>query len=428
MLFIGYAVSQVLELFLGICFLYHIYPELRYKGKFFKILLCMVSLLLCYMVTWNAWDSFISNSSIILNGIIVSACYCIFFKAEYATVIVWEIFYASSMAFVKMPYMVILGIIADKTLFQVNRGARNWSDLLYCILADCVFGAFAKKSGRAWRLLESLTIRHKKLLMLMDIMLWCLLSYNMWLGKQGFHTADLVLVLIFIVSCMFFIQYLVLRVAYQELKSENNTLDAVQNVLQKQNYALQELYNQNAQRMHDLKHHLIYLMDCFEHEKIKEGREFLAKYMEMLYMTGHKVWTGFTFLDFMLDYKKKEMDAKKIILELEVALYEYPIEEAELGVVLGNLLDNAIEAASACEEGKRYIFLKLSTVNEMFFLSLRNTSSRRPEMKDGKFQTTKNDTGLHGFGVENVKHIIKKYDGIIDFKYGNGYFEVNILV
>lgn len=140
----------------------------------------------CTIIVWNAWDSFISNTSIILNGIETAIIYCIFYKAEYETVVAWNIFYGISIAFVKLPYMILSGLIGQKTLFQVNRGTRNWGDVLYCILINIAFGIFIKNRGEKIRLLESLIVRHKRLLIFMGILLWSLLSYNMWLGKQGF--------------------------------------------------------------------------------------------------------------------------------------------------------------------------------------------------------------------------------------------------
>lgn len=428
MLFIGYAASQILEFSLGIVFLRKMYPEMRRKGKYFESLVWIFYVFLCGIIVRNAWDSFISNMSIILEGLIVAAFYCTFFKVEYETVIAWKIFYSISIALARMPYMIISGIVEHKTLYQVNREGRSWGDFWYCILIDVFLVILIRRQGQTMKLLESLVIRHKKLLILVDMLLWCLLSYNMWLGKQGFHTVDLILAIIFILSTMLSMQYLVLRVTYQELKSENDILDAVQNVFQKQNYALQELYNVNAQRMHDLKHYMVYLMNCFENKKIEEGTKFLAEYMELLNVTGHKVWTGFALLDFILDYKKRDMDEKEIALELDVELYEYPFEEAEFGVLLGNLLDNAIEGAAECKVGERRICLKLSTVNRMFFLKLWNTSIRSPQIKAGKFQTTKDNHCAHGLGVESVKRIVKKYDGTIDFQYDNEHFEVNILI
>ena len=66
-------------------------------------------------------------------------------------------------------------------------------------------------------------------------------------------------------------------------------------------------------------------------------------------------------------------------------------------MILGNLLDNAIEAAKQCAEGKRRIRLNISNRNELFQLCLENTSIQRPKVKEGRFYTTKEDRFAHGW-------------------------------
>ena len=140
------------------------------------------------------------------------------------------------------------------------------------------------------------------------------------------------------------------------------------------------------------------------------------------------MWTGFTYLDFILNCKKLEMDENEIDFELEVDLYEIPVKDAELGVILGNLFDNAIEACRKCELNKRKIFLRICNLNEMFLICLYNSSIQVPMVVDDRFVTTKEDKYAHGLGVESVKRIVGKYNGNINFQYDSEHFEVDILI
>ena len=64
----------------------------------------------------------------------------------------------------------------------------------------------------------------------------------------------------------------------------------------------------------------------------------------------------------------------------------------------------------------------------MFLLSMRNTSIKAPQVKDGRLLTRKEDQYAHGLGVESVKRIVEKYNGSISFLYDDEHFEVNILI
>lgn len=98
-----------------------------------------------------------------------------------------------------------------------------------------------------------------------------------------------------------------------------------------------------------------------------------------------------------------------------------------MGTVLGNLLDNAIEACQKCGE-ERYIHLQIRNVKKIFILRLKNSSIKEPKCRGGRFLTDKKDTNAHGMGVEQVKRIVSKYGGDIEFRYDSEHFEVNIIV
>lgn len=95
---------------------------------------------------------------------------------------------------------------------------------------------------------------------------------------------------------------------------------------------------------------------------------------------------------------------------------------------LGNLLDNAIEAAEKCEDGKGKITCIFRNINDMFIFKVKNTSIYKPYEKNTKFYTSKKEKDEHGWGIESVKQIVRKYNGEIDFKYDKDFFEVEIII
>ena len=95
--------------------------------------------------------------------------------------------------------------------------------------------------------------------------------------------------------------------------------------------------------------------------------------------------------------------------------------------MLENLFDNAIESALKCEK-ERKIFLNIENVNSVLILKLWNTSCKVPYVKKDRFITDKDDSNVHGWGVESVKSIVNKYNGSIEFKYDETFFEVDIII
>lgn len=268
-----------------------------------------------------------------------------------------------------------------------------------------------------------------KILCVLIIAAGCLiLVYDMYGERLGLHTMDFIIHLMLILCAVIIVLYLVLFSIYQQIKSENTLKQTAYDNLKIQYYGLKEMYETNSRFMHDMKHELIYIGGCLEDNNISGACESLKGYLQEITKAERKVWTGFSFLDFLLNYKKTEIDKKNIDFILDIELHQIVISEDDLVIILGNLLDNAIEAAQKCEKSQRYIKLKIHNINSMLLLNIENSSSELPQLKNGIFVTSKNDKAAHGFGIESVKQIVKLYDGEIHFQYTENSFAVRILM
>ena len=117
----------------------------------------------------------------------------------------------------------------------------------------------------------------------------------------------------------------------------------------------------------------------------------------------------------------------KFVLNVEV--YQTPCMSGEnLMIVLGNILDNAIEAAEKCPENEREIDLTIRNINEMFLIRVKNTCQKKPKKQNNRFMTEKDDMIYHGWGIENVEKIIEDAYGKLQYEYENGWFITNILL
>lgn len=427
-LFLCYSFTQFIEQFLGIWILHKVYAEPRFQSKGMKLLGGGLFLAVAALFVWNAWGSYISNLMLLLGNAFWAITYSLYFKCSFDVVYIWEIFYGVMVSLLKMPVLILTGLLQRKYLYEVNRQTRNFAEIFWCLGIEILIFILIKKKKDIVRLLRMLLSKYKKLVIIIFCIEWCMLSYSMFLGKQGFRPIDFVLHLIFIICAVLLMLYLALNILYQEIKNENIILDTVQNKLQSQNEKLQTFYNQRNQQVHDVKHIMVYLRNCLENGKIEDALAQIYGFTEDLAKMERKVWTGFSYLDFVLNCKKLEMDEYEIDFELEVDLYEIPLKDAELGVMLGNMLDNAIEASRKCEASKRKIFLRICNLNEMFLLRLYNSSIQMPMTVDDRFVTTKTNKYAHGLGVESVKRIVEKYNGDISFQYDNEHFEVDILI
>ena len=431
MLGLCYVVIQVIEILIGVWIVHSMYPEYRIYSKWVRGILAVGCVILWIIYIGNAWDSFISNIFIVFYSVLFSGLYSICFRAGFFKVFLVEMLYLINISFLKIPILIVEAMSVSEPLHKVNRGSRTLVETMWCMTLAITIILVGKNSKFVEQYKKSIQLLISKYTVLMLVLTgiqWILLSYNMWLGMQGFQTIDLILCVILILSIFLCLHYLVLRMAYREVKLDNERLDMSQELLQKQNYELHEMYEKNSARMHEYSHNLEYLYYCIREEKYSEAGEFLRKYIGGLNEEKRIVWRGLSFLDFIINYKKQAMDKRGIVFHLTLDVYEYPFKEAELGILLGNLLDNAIEACEKCESGKREIKLHIWNVRYMFMLNLINSSSKSPEVREQQFITDKEEKNAHGMGVEQVRRIVDKYGGDINFQYSGEHFETNIIV
>ena len=98
----------------------------------------------------------------------------------------------------------------------------------------------------------------------------------------------------------------------------------------------------------------------------------------------------------------------------------------DLNVVLGNLLDNAIDASVQTKEKELKIMMKLD--KGVLFLNICNSCRGIAEGKRSILETTKSDKMNHGIGLKNVRRIVEKYHGDMEFLCENGSMKADIMI
>ncbi len=93
------------------------------------------------------------------------------------------------------------------------------------------------------------------------------------------------------------------------------------------------------------------------------------------------------------------------------------IDNPDLITLLGNLLDNAVEAAKLSTEKKIDFFV--NKVNGFDVLTCSNSCDDKPVISGSVLKSTKSDTGEHGLGIKSIRRIVKKYDGEFEWQYDN---------
>ena len=177
---------------------------------------------------------------------------------------------------------------------------------------------------------------------------------------------------------------------------------------------------------HDMKHHINEIkILCMQAKKTE-----LLKYLnEMTYFIEDSkqiVSSGNADVDSLLNYMLK--NAKDVLKEVNVIckLPEHMHHSFDINIILGNLLENAIEASKKSEEKK----LNLNISYSKGILSIFISNSYNGEIKENEkgLLTTKQKKNEHGIGLKSVNQIVEKYNGIMSTLYNENMFHVKLLL
>ena len=179
---------------------------------------------------------------------------------------------------------------------------------------------------------------------------------------------------------------------------------------------------------HDIKHQLFTILKYIDDEKDAEAKEYIGvltnNYLPHILSyidTGNKVF------DSIVNAKIAVCNQKHIFMEVNIKNgTDLHISPAEIAVMFGNLLDNAIEAAWFTDDKR--ITLDIHANENYLIISVKNSIKSSVLQTNEELVTSKNDKELHGIGIKSVKNIVNKYNGMIQFYEEENQFCCHIMI
>ena len=217
------------------------------------------------------------------------------------------------------------------------------------------------------------------------------------------------LILIFDVSIFFIFKQMV------ELRQKSMNAALIEQQIKSQEAFYQQSIQKNTQLktiIHDEKNFLLGVIGALQEGKSEYAIMEMQKKVEQL-VSNITTYTGILPLDNLLTVKVQDALKNDIVLHPATALYgKLDIDLMDLVLLLGNALDNAIHGAmEAPTEAKREIKLNMKLQDDKLLLEIRNPVKKKVPIKEDRVVLTEKREGLHGFGLANIEHIVKKYNG-----------------
>ncbi len=210
------------------------------------------------------------------------------------------------------------------------------------------------------------------------------------------------------------------------IRRENEMMEQLLKMSDTQQKSAQEAIDIINIKVHDLKHQIKALEKM---EDRKDRKEYLEEIREAVSIYDAIFHTGNKPLDYVLREKSLIFDEKNIDFDcLADGTAISFMTPADIYALMGNILDNALEAVLQEAEEERFISLQIKHHRDMVLIHTENRCSRELKFKDDLPLTTKEDQNRHGFGTRSIRFISEKYGGTVRTNLKDGVFSLNILI
>ncbi len=195
-------------------------------------------------------------------------------------------------------------------------------------------------------------------------------------------------------------------------------------LLQKYYAEVENMYDKMRGWRHDYRHHIQTMKVHMANGEIEEIRKYLDMLDDDLTNVETVIKTGNRMADAILNSKLSLAAQKNIKIKAEAKIpVSLTVSEIDLCVVIGNLLDNAIEACMELPPEERLIRIYMEMKGNYLYIALTNTAGGK---KKSILRTSKGEG--HGFGINRVDAVVKKYGGYVTRASEDGAFSTEVLL
>lgn len=211
-------------------------------------------------------------------------------------------------------------------------------------------------------------------------------------------------------------------------EKEKQQAQAMQRVMerQQQQYILRKSnIDQVRRQYHDMKNLLLYLENKPSCENLQSH---VRKILGEIHPFENVLDTGNEALDILLSEKLRQCEQKHITCTViaDGGLFSF-IEPMDLVTIVGNAMDNAIEACLLIPEGERFIQVRTARQKGFAVLSFSNSCDGQVHAVAGRLTTRKPDRENHGFGLANIRRAAQSYSGEVNWRVDEDEFILTLL-
>ncbi len=255
--------------------------------------------------------------------------------------------------------------------------------------------------------------------------------------RSGTVTISALLARVLLLICMFLISHFMILFIQQlkeqlETNTRNQAMERLLQIQHDQYSMLQARIAENRRARHDFRQHLRVIQDCVKRGDLEDLKSYLAEYEKQFPSHSDHIYCNSYAVNAILAFYADKAENHNIRLDVKIQMSDTPvIPETEFCVLLGNLLENALDA---CQIGRpesktSQPFIRvcaIQTGTSTLSITVDNTSIFKPTWINEKLVSTK--AAGSGIGTESIRMIAEQYRGDARFEWKDGVFYASVML
>ena len=255
--------------------------------------------------------------------------------------------------------------------------------------------------------------------------------------RSGTVTISALLARVLLLICMFLISHFMILFIQQlkeqlETNTRNQAMERLLQIQHDQYSMLQARIAENRRARHDFRQHLRVIQDCVKRGDLEDLKSYLAEYEKQFPSHSDHIYCNSYAVNAILAFYADKAENHNIRLDVKIQRSDTPvIPETEFCVLLGNLLENALDA---CQTGRpesetSQPFIRvcaIQTGTSTLSITVDNTSVFKPTWINEKLVSTK--AAGSGIGTESIRMIAEQYRGDARFEWKDGVFYASVML
>ena len=221
------------------------------------------------------------------------------------------------------------------------------------------------------------------------------------------------------------LEYLLQRIVKRE---EDKTIIYQNKLMKQQMDEIENIYMTMRGWRHDYHNHIQSLKGYLSLNKVEQMKNYLNELETDLDSIDTLYHSGNLQLDSILNAKLAIAEKGQIRIHCDASIPpQLHVSDLDLCVILGNLLDNAIESCRKIKDpDERFIRVYIGILKKQLYILITNATSETVKQRTDHYFTTKR--GDHGHGLKRVDQVVKKYDGYLNRQNEPGVFATEIVL